>query len=239
LKKNTIIYPVIYKDHQGEIKTEIENSFDEIIALPLSLNLNGVHFQSSSFDDFELINPGKYDKNQLDRFTFNQVKVWESDEYVLVLCNYELKFEIPILLIDKLNNNLVSTNLFVNLKLGKPRPNNRGIDYENASFKIELNGETYSSEGDVFEDPLVEIEQQISNKYHFKNCFGCLYSDYSPYGNGFFGTMLCLRNCKAEYLKASSKPEWLDLMEKHSILVQETHCCSEFKERIKNTGYRG
>jgi len=238
LKKRKCIYPAIYSDQNGKIKAEIENKFNEETSFSLFLNLDGIMFQGSSFDDFELINPKNYSKKQLNRFTLNKVKVWQSEKYVLELCNCELSFDIPLLLINIQNNTTIITNLLIDLKLGKPATNG-GIESENAVFKIAIEGIIYTSEGDVFEDPLIELQNQFVGKYHFKSCFGCLYSDYSSYGNGFFGDLICLRNCKSEYLNANSKIEWLELMEKNSIPVQETYYCQEFEKRVKNTGYRG
>ena len=231
-------YPTRYKDQAGEINTEIKNRFDEETQLPLYLSLNGILFQGSSFDDFELINTGNYTTEKLNRFTLNKVKIWKSEEFVLELCNCELNFAIPTLLINNQENTTTNTSLKINLKLGKPASNG-GIDFENATFEIEIEESKFISEGDVFEDAMIELQNQFADKYHFKNCFGCLYSDYSPYGNGFFGGMICLRNYKEEYLKTNSKSELLNLMEKEIIIVQETYCCPEFEKRLKNTGYRG
>ncbi|NJO92758.1 MAG: hypothetical protein HC831_30165 [Chloroflexia bacterium] len=231
-------FPTIYKDKFGQVKTKIENRFDEETSYSLSLTINGVQFRGSSFDDFELVHPENYSEESLNRFTFNKVKIWNSDKYVFELCNCELHFQIPVKIIDIKNNTEIDTEIFIELSLGNPAKNG-GIDFENAKFNITLNNENYISEGDVFEDALVELQNQFKGKYHFKNCFGCLYSDYSPYGNGFFGDLLCFRNCKSEYLRANSKSLLIDLIENQGVAVQETWCCKEFKERKMNTGYRG
>ena len=82
----------------------------------------------------------------------------------------------------------------------------------------------------------------INIEYKFKNCYGCLYSDYSPYGVGFFGSMLCFKEQKSNYLKVSnnfSKKDFFDLMEKGCHNVPETFCCNDFNIRKRGTGYRG
>ncbi len=237
MNNHPVIYPTSYKNELGEVKTKIENRFDEVTSYPLLLTIDGVQFQGSSFDDFELIHPENQSES-LNRFTFNKVKIWNSDKYVLELCNCELHFQMPVKIIDIQKNTIIDTKISIKLKLGKTAKNG-GIDFENATFKMAINNENYISEGDMFEDALVELQNQFKGKYHFKNCFGCLYSDYSPYGNGFFGGLLCFRNCKSEYLKANSKSLLIDLIEKYGFAVQETWCCEEFNERKMNTGYRG
>ncbi len=225
-----ITYPTIYKDKHGEVKTKIVNRFDEKTPSPLFLNINGVKFHGSSFDDFELTVPNNYSDGSLNRFTFNKVKIWNSDTYVLELCNCELHFQLPIKIIDIQNNTIIYSKLSVGLHLGKPAKNG-GIDFENAIFETTINKKSYISKGDVFEEALIDLQTQFNGKYRFKNCFGCLYSDYSPFGNGFFGGLLCFRNCKTGYLNAKSKRHLIELIEKHGFAVQETWCCKEFKEK--------
>jgi hypothetical protein len=238
LKKQTIKYPTVYVDAQGELHTTIENNFDKKTPFSLSMKLNGVQFQGSSFDDFELVHPENYSEEILSRFTLNQLRVWKSEKYIFELCNCTLNFQIPIVLIDIQNNTTIPSKISIELQLGKPAKNG-GIDYENAIFKIALNNKNYISEGDVFEDAFVELQNQFKGNYHFKNCFGCLYSDYSPFGNGFFGNLFCFKNTKKEYLAIKDKHDLIDLMEKEHLMVQETHYCQDFEKRIKNTGYRG
>ena len=168
------------------------------------MEIEGVKFKGTSFDDFRLVEPSSYSANKLERFTFNKGKIEKPEEYVYVLCNCIITFETLVKVIVKLDEKTTKEILTVTLKLGKPATNG-GIDYENATFQISIGKEKFSSEGDVFEIGLEKIQQQFKNKYHFKNCFGCLYSDYSPYGNGFFGDMLCFKKNKQEYSYAYCK----------------------------------
>ena len=43
----------------------------------------------------------------------------------------------------------------------------------------------------------------------FKNCYGCMYGDYSVYGQSGFGSMLCYVNQKDEYIKVRTKEDYL------------------------------
>jgi len=109
-----------------------------------------------------------------------------------------------------------------------------------------INSEIYSWDSGPsawgFEDRLIDICHKIKGHYLLKCCFGCLYSNYSPAGNGDFGTMLCYSRVADQYLKVSGKygdnPIWkvYDKGEQR----QETSLCEHFRPRINCLGgYRG
>ena len=64
-----------------------------------------------------------------------------------------------------------------------------------------------------FENLFLEIDgvkfigSEFSDK--FKNCYGCMYGDYSVYGQSGFGSMLCYVNQKDEYIKVRTKEDYL------------------------------
>ncbi len=77
-----------------------------------------------------------------------------------------------------------------------------------------------------------------------KACINCAFSDYSPYGHGLFGNLICFRANKTGYLARSSnedfcKDDYFDVMETVSEMVRETYLCPEFEKRAPGTGYRG
>ncbi len=96
-----------------------------------------------------------------------------------------------------------------------------------------------SKEDLCFENSLLRIQKQLPDGVFIKSCITCLYSDYSPYGNGMFGSMMCFRNIKAEYIKVKSKKDFWSVYKREDRWVQETYLCSEFERRIPGTGYRG
>ena len=53
-------------------------------------------------------------------------------------------------------------------------------------FALDIGDESYRPEifCAEFEIDLESICKQLSGKYYLCNCYGCMYSDYSPYGNG-------------------------------------------------------
>lgn len=231
------VFKTTYKDAKGIVDTQILNEFEEDNPFSLKMSINDVDFMGSSFDDFELLDKDKYNSEHLERFTLNKIKIYNSEEFVLELCNCMLNIEIPLKLIKVSDNNILETLLKINLELGKP-VENRGIEYELGEFVIKIEGDKYVAKADMFEDAFDDLKKQFNDKYAFKNCYGCMYGDYSPYGNGFFGTMQCFKKHKEEYLAVESKRDILELADNGFLTVQETYCCDEFEIRESGVGYR-
>lgn len=78
----------------------------------------------------------------------------------------------------------------------------------------------------------------------FEISFGCLYSDYSPYGQGNIGSICCFVANKEKYFKVYSKYEgeytiW-NAFDEGYVQCRETDLCKEFVPRINGRGgYRG
>ena len=87
----------------------------------------------------------------------------------------------------------------------------------------------------VLNDPQAQLPEAV----FIKACINCLYSDYSLYGHGLFGCMMCFRNLKADYLKVTTKKDFWSVHGRQDRFVQETYLCPEFERRIPGTGYRG
>lgn len=98
------------------------------------------------------------------------------------------------------------------------------------------------TEGGDFECGLLEIQEQLPSPMYLKACINCQFSDYSIYGKGLFGAMLCFRNIKEEYVGLpmdGRKFLYHELEERAERSVQETFVCEDFQRRIPGTGYRG
>jgi hypothetical protein len=90
-----------------------------------------------------------------------------------------------------------------------------------------------------FEDQLLDLIGKLPPGISIRSCFTCQYADYSVYGNGSFGCMLCFRNHKAAYDRVRSKDDFLELHDHFDRPVQETWLCTDFTPRLTNAGYRG
>ena len=91
---------------------------------------------------------------------------------------------------------------------------------------------------------MLEIQAKLPDGVFMKACINCAFSDYSPYGHGLFGNMICFRANKAGYLALPSgedfeKDAYFAVLETVSEMVQETHLCPEFQRRAPGMGYRG
>ena len=217
-----IIYPTKYTDKFGPVKTEIINDGKE-----LSIKIRGVEFKDM---DFDLLTPvSGTPSEKLTNFTLNNSKE---------LCDFKLECDIPIL-IGK-NSEVINGILKMDLVLGNPTPKGN-VDHEDLKLELIFNDKKIESGGKSgwFEDEMLDIQKKLPLGYFLKCCFGCLYSDYSVAGHGLFGNMMCYRNTKEEYLAVKNKIDYIDIMDKMTEDVQETHLCPEFKKRVPGTGYRG
>jgi hypothetical protein len=230
----TEIYKGSYKDSSGTCAIEVENDFNH-----LTIAIDGVVFIGSEFDDLTVDDRSKYTAEQLARFTFLRTPIYQTDRFIETLCNCSIEVVMPQVVIDRLNTTEFYADLTITNSLGKPRPEQgRGIDHESVTLSIVIAGTEYTGTGNDFEGAFDGVFKQVRDKYHFKNCYGCLYSDYSVYGQSTFGSMLCFRNQKDEYSKVTTKNEYLKLGPPDGY-VQETYCCDQFEIRKEGVGYRG
>ena len=213
-------YRSTYSDAQGSETTTIDNNGET-----LGLSLRGLEFVGRDFDSLE---PKPAAPEQLRRFTLNQG----------CLCSCHIECRIPVQVHD--HGRLMDGALSVELVLGDPAPNG-GLDREQLRIVLEYEGQRFAGSGTSgwFEDELLGIQAQLPQGVFIKACINCLYSDYSPYGHGLFGYMMCFRNLKAEYLKVTTKQEFWSVHGRQDRFVQETYLCPEFERRIPGTGYRG
>ncbi len=227
-------YKGFYKDETGTTEIIIYNDFK-----CLSVEIDGVKFQGREFSDLIIIDKEKYSSDQRKRFTFYPTAVYGTEIIEESLCNCSFHLTIPQVLIDLKVQEEFLTELTVDYFLGKERPKpQRGIDREEMIIFTEIENKKMEGRGGYIEDAFDALREQFGDRYKFKNCYGCLYSDYSVYGNSAFGSMLCYVNQKEEYLKVKSKDDYLKLTNDFAI-VQEIYCCDKFEIRKASTGYRG
>jgi len=231
----TATYKGFYKDSLGACPIEIENDFST-----LTTTIEGVSFIGSEFDDLTVDDKLKYTARQLARFTFLKTPIYQTDRFVETLCNCSIEAVIPQVIIDKVNNTEFYADLTFKNSLGKPRSEKpgTGTEHESVTLSLTIAGATYTGTSGDVEGAFDGIFKQINDKYHLKNCYGCMYSDYSVYGQSTFGSMLCFRNQKEVYSKVRTKAEYLKLDPPEGY-VQEIYCCDQYAVRKLGVGYRG
>ena len=214
-------YPTQYADAYGTEAISITNDGET-----LRMTLRGLEFSGSDFDDLrpsEAVTP-----EQRRRVPLHHDR--------LCSCRLECRILLPVWDHGRQRQG----ELVVALVLGDPAPHG-GLDRQELRLTLAYSEGRFSSSGKagVFEDDLLHIQAQLPDGVYMKACINCLYSDYSPYGQGMFGTMLCFRNHKAAYLKVTSKDDFWSIHDDPDRMVQETYLCPEFERRVPGTGYRG
>jgi hypothetical protein len=231
----TATYKGCYNDSLGTCAIEVKNNFSTLTTV-----IDGVGFTGSEFDDLTVDDQSKYSAEQLSRFTFLKTPIYQTDRFVETLCNCSIEVVVPQVIIDKVNNAEFYSDLTIKNSLGSPRSEKpgTGIDHENVTLSLVIAGTIYTGTSSDFEGAFDGIYKQFRDTYHFKNCYGCMYSDYSVYGQSTFGSMLCFRNQKEAYSKVTTKDEYMEL-DPPDMFVQEIYCCDQFEIRKGGVGYRG
>jgi hypothetical protein len=213
------VYPTTYVDSRGSVETSIINDSQS-----LRMSVRAVEFVGRSFDTFS---PVTDSGDALKQFTLSSG----------CLCDCTLEWSMPIEI--DLRPQSSASNLDIRLELGKPA--SVGCEETHLSIRLRFEDKIICSRGTSgwFEDELLDVQNELPDGAYLKCCFGCNLSDYSIYGHGLFGSMLCFRGVKTEYLDVKDKYEYMDVMESFTEIVQETYVCPQFQIRTPGTGYRG
>lgn len=214
------IYNGYYQYKEQKRKIELINDFQS-----LSVCIDDMFFIGEEFSNLEIIGKEGIDNNLITLDSFN------------CLCDCSFHFNIPLIVINKKGVDHLVT-LCIVYELGKELPN-CALDKEFMHLQVEINGALYFVNGSWFEEAFEILEGQFSGEYYLKNCFGCMFGDYSVYGNSSFGTLYCFRNAKTEYLDCKSKEDYIKLWDsRQPIRMQEIDLCDQFEVRDNNVGYR-
>lgn len=247
-----------YTDAHHDLDIDIINTEEDYSADPLSFNINGISFCGTSLGDFQLSNPGMYEAAKKEfcilKWGGKSTKYGMESDYYYDLQRYSLDVQIPVNILRKSDNRILQGILQVFFDYCEHNPQKpQSIrmcddtrvfcdDVRTAVFTLHIDGKKYSVDSDslCFESSLIQLCKMIENDYVWKCCFTCQYSDYSPYGCDDYGTMMCYRHHKAEYLKVNDKAGYFRYLEGLGYeLKQETYFCSEYASRNQCSGYRG
>lgn len=228
-----------YSDNKHDLDLLIENDFpNNNIFSSLTMVIDDIAFCGMSFDDWEVYSDDDI-KIASERFSIMQWSSKESDSIHYALRNYRLEVEIPIPIIDIAQGKCIQGIIHFDFIRENDKCNFFNIRIEDEIFECD-------NANSDFETSLLQICKKIKEKYLLKCCFGCLYSDYSPYGNGNFSSMLCFLSVADQYRHVSGK--YKDTDGKISIWEvyengeqkQETFLCDGFIPRTNCLGgYRG
>lgn len=211
------IVPLVYRDALGDLPGELHTDGRSITAV-----IDGVRF-AGWLDSLEPTGPATLPRR-----------------FVLAgggLSSCFLTFALPIIV--RAGERDLPASINVDLELGEPRPD-QGLDRERVVLELVVDDRRVRSSGRSgwFEDELVELERACPD-LRFVTCFGCGLSDYSPYGHGLFGDLMCFRGTKVAYRAVQSKQDLFEIIDTVTEQIQETHVCDEYEPRVPGTGHRG
>lgn len=220
----SITYPAILTIKSETFTIEIVNDFENFY-----FQIEQFKFVGASLDDFELQNHEDFSGETLQKFDLHKGKHQHGETY-LELKNYVLTVKIPQILVEI--SSMKEREIMMDFQLELKE------DFEEATLSFQVDGQYFEAKNGFMEIILDQLQHQFAGKYRFKNCYGCMYGDYSVYGQGFMGSILCFKNQKEAYLNVQNKDEYMQL-ELHDSQYQEIFCCDEYEIRDKSVGYRG
>lgn len=247
------IWKAHYTDEQHDTDIQIINNEQERNSL--SFAIDGISFTGSNLSDFELADPGLYDEAK-EKFSLLKWSGYSKSRqgYTYDLHQYSLEIDIPVTVVRIFDSEAIAGILRIGYQYVKHdmRKNQCIIlcdsirvyrdDLEVYQFALLADGRTYESgqKSSYFDLALPELCRRIQQEYKLKCCYTCQWSDYSPYGNDDFGSMLCYRDHRAEYLRVNDKDGWFAYLESLPFLLkQETSSCKDYEDRVHCRGYRG
>ncbi|MCM1497987.1 MAG: DUF6304 family protein [Clostridium sp.] len=250
-----VIWKAHYKDKFHDEDIEIINTQEERVTSPLSFTVDGITFSGGSIGDFELQDTRQYDlaegKFCLLKRGGNHKDLHVITPYYYDLQRYTMEIYIPIAVVRKKDGCKVEGMIDIAFQLVEQRrraavycDDIRVYQDDEAvlRFSLTVEGRVYESsvKSLYFERALKDISKQIQADYYIQSCFTCQYADYSPYGSDNYGTMLCYRRYKEDYLKVNDKDSFFEYLEiKDCDVRQEDFLCQEYAIRNQCRGYRG
>ena len=207
------VYPAKYTDKNGEFETMIRNDWKN-----LQFKVKNVEFFGTSFDSFQ---PNKFTP-------MDNLVIFDLDKHN-ELCNYQIKCEIPVIVLESSKE----TKAILNVKFERKTSQDEDLIYKLLLTMKYRDEEFQSTVLEDFEECLGQISSQLRklpNEPALKCCFGCGLSDYSVYGHGIFGSLLCFKKQKDKFLDMKTRFDYYDLLEEKNLeYVQETYLCSEYR----------
>lgn len=221
------IYNGTFTNKSGTYSVEIINDFENFHVEIAQFKFLGNDLEGLALEDqSELSSAQKL-------FDLEKIKVSYAngqEDYDYELTNFVLQLKIPQILIEMFSKKELEIVMDFHFELKE--------DFEEATVSFDINGQHFEGKNGLMEVVLDQIQRQFKGKYRFKNCYGCLYGDYSAFGQEFIGSVSCFKNQKEAYLKTQHKDEYMNL-EVDDSQQQEIFCCNEYEIRDRTVGYRG
>lgn len=228
---SVITWDATYTDARGRFPATISTD-----GMSLRLSVLGVTFAGIGFSQLEpaFETPAAL----LDGFVLSDSTTFNGR--MLAACEMALTIPLP-LVVDARS---VEGALTIDVRLREPGEASWAYEALILTLTFGDGHVMVSSRKDVnrsicFEDHLLALIAKLPPRVSIKSCFTCQYADYSVYGSGPFGCMLCFRNHKAAYDRVETKDDYLEFHDDYDRIVQETWLCPDYAPRRSSAGYRG
>lgn len=227
-------YRATYTDSSGTNEITITNDFRTMWC-----EIDGVKFEGLEFGDFELIDKANYSEEKLKRFSLLELTSSDTGIVSEYLIDYSISLIIPQIIIDKTKNEEFYIDLHLEFSDDRQRKNSRGWpETETIKLSLTIDGQNFEGVSHHYiESAFNQIHKQFIDRYTFKNCIGCMFSDYNAYGQRMFGSIECHINQKEAYLKVKDKNDLLNLAG-NPTEVPEIYCCDKYEVRKPGIGFR-
>lgn len=210
-------YFATYQDKRGTEDISINSDGSDMF-----FTLRGIDFEGH---DFEMLTASEID---LTKFDYELFADGTGD-----LTNFNLSITIPIQLFNAQTNQTFTENLTAHIEVGKTTTIDE-LDSELNSLILTTSfGEfKVAKKLEWMEDALIVLQSKLPKNIYLKTCLSCKYSNYSPFGNGMFGSIYCFKNVKNKLKSLNDKTDLLDIWTKEAMdtsdifSVQETFDCS-------------
>ena len=219
-----LVFAGSYEDAIGveeitwHVKPLVHRTLPEEPSFELSTTIRGVEFRGCEIDGLEAE----------DHAVAASQGFREGDLGDLTYC--VLSGDLPSFL-DQGGTRVTATIRF-RLEL-QPRDPARPISLR---LSVAISDQRYEVVDQMFEGGVLGLTKLLPHGTRLISCATCLFSDYSPSGQGLLG-MKCHRNAKQQYLAVRSKADYWQVPVTEQVM--ETHTCDEFQHRVPGTGYRG
>lgn len=211
-------YKATYQDKRGTEDIIIKSDGSELYT-----TIRGVDFYGGDFDQLTA--------NTIDNINFDYQMFADGSGDIT---NFNLNITFPIQFFDSTSNKTFTENLIANIIVGEYTTID-GVDHEINCLNLNSSFGKFIVEKKLewMEDALIILQDQLPSNIYLKTCLSCKYSNYSPFGNGMFGSIYCFQKIKAKLQSLNDKTDLLDIwtkeaMDKGDIFsVQETFDCKE------------
>jgi len=220
-------YLATYQDKIGK-----ENILIKSDGSTMFFTLRNIDFEGH---DFEMLT-GEIDNT---KFEYEKFADGSGD-----LTNFKIIITFPVLLFNSISNQTFTESLITHIEVGETTTiEGLGSEINRLRLTTSFGEFVIEKKLEWMEDALIAIQNKLPENIYLKTCLCCKYSNYSPFGNGMFGSIYCFKKLKSELKLLNDKTDLFEIwtaeaVDKGDIFsVQETFDCSEHQLPTEDDWY--